>query len=111
MKKTLSLIGIGFGCFNLGLASIFFPVFMIIIMAVFPDNNMAFLIGDAALCGVIAAIVFIFYTKKRAKELKDSNPYAWSALIGYEMGIVVMLIYLIYTVISDSSGLGIITGY
>ena len=111
MKKTLALIGIGFGCFNLGIASIFFPVFMIFIMMLFPENINAVLIGDSALCGVIAAIIFIFYSVRRSKAGQTPNSYAWRALVGYELGIIVILIYLISSVISDSSGLGIITGY
>ena len=111
MKKTLSIIGIGFASFNLGIASIFFPIFMIFLMMLFPQNINAVLIGDSALCGIIAAIVLICYSVKRAKKGLSPNPYAWSAFAGYELGVIVILIYLISAVISNNSGLGIITGY
>lgn len=116
MKKTLKLIGIGFGCFNLGIISIAFPVFFLISLIIFPNTgNNGFLyarfILNAVLCAIVSAIVFIYYTVKRSKTNLDPNPYVWSAFVGYELGVIVILIIMISFAISDSSGLGVITGY
>lgn len=116
MKKTLKLIGIGFGCFNFGIISIVFPIFFLLSLIIFPNtSNDGFLyarfILNAALCAIVAAAVFIVYNIKRSKTDTSTSPYAWSAFAGYELGVIVILIITISLAVSDSSGLGVITGY
>ena len=61
--------------------------------------------------GLVAAAVFIVYNIKRSKTDTGTSPYAWSAFAGYELGVIVILIITISLAVSDSSGLGVITGY
>lgn len=93
---------------NLGAASALFPIFVALLFAI--GGNLYVAMGvSAALCAIIASVMYLLHFLRRRKEHDSADYRASGALLGYILGAVAIIVFLVTQ--GTKGDEGPITGY
>ena len=110
-KKVVKFIGYFVGALNMGVASAIFPLFLAPLFAIFgTDNGVAAPMGvSAALCAIIAIILYAIHFVRRKKDHDSPDYRATATILGFVLGAVTAVVIVVSLL--GAGELGNITGY